>query len=110
MNHYMYLGIAVLADAMGASALKSADGLRVPFPSFLALLGYGTAFFCLALAVRTMPISIANALWSGLSIAAVAVVGYIVHRQALDRAAVMGLVLIFAGIAVFQWSSLVTRS
>jgi small multidrug resistance pump len=105
MNQYLYVGLAVLADTAGAYALKAADGFRIPVPSVLAMLAYAGAFFFLALAVRTIPIGIANALWSGLSIVLVAIVGYLVHGQSLDRAAVLGMLLIFAGIVVLNLGS-----
>jgi small multidrug resistance pump len=97
MNQYLYVGLAVAADTAGASALKAADGFRLPIPSLLALIAYGGAFFFLALAVRTIPIGVANALWSGLSIVFVALVGYLVHGQTLNRPALLGMLLIFAG-------------
>lgn len=97
MNQYLYVGLAVIADTAGASALKAADGFRIPLPSAIAMLAYGVAFYFLALAVRTIPIGVANAIWSGLSIVLVALVGYIVHGQSLDRTAVLGMLLVFAG-------------
>jgi multidrug transporter EmrE-like cation transporter len=102
MNQYLYVGLAVLADTAGASALKAADGFRIPVPSMLAILAYGGAFVFLALAVRTIPIGIANALWSGLSIVLVALVGYLVHGQTLNKAAVLGMLLVFAGTVVLN--------
>ena len=59
MNHYWYIGLAVGADAVAATALKAADGFRVPMPSLLALLGYGAAYFFLSQAVRTLPDGVA---------------------------------------------------
>jgi len=105
VNQYLYVGLAVLADTAGASALKAADGFRIPVPSVLAILAYGGAFVFLALAVRTIPIGIANALWSGLSIVLVALVGYLVHGQTLNRAALLGMLLIFAGTVVLNLGS-----
>lgn len=110
MNQYLYVGIAVLADTAGATALKAADGFRVPVASLLALLGYGTAFFFLALAVRTIPIGVANALWSGLSIVMVAVAGLVFHHQPLDRVSVLGMALIIAGIFVLNLGSSALKS
>jgi len=97
MNQYLYVGLAVAADAAGAAALKSADGFRQWLPSLVALLAYGGAFYFLAQAVRTIPIGIANAIWSGLSIVLVALVGYLMHGQTLSRTAVAGMALVFAG-------------
>ena len=99
---YAYVALAVVADAAGATALKSADGLRLPIPALLAFAAYGGAFYFLAMAVRTIPIGVANALWSGCSILLVALIGLIVHRQSLDRTAVVGLALILVGTVVLN--------
>ena len=105
MNHYMYIGLAVASDAAAASALKAADGFRVPLPSLLALVGYVAAFFFLSQAVRTLPVGVANALWSGVSVLAVALAGYMIHRQVLSLPSVLGLLLICGGTALLYYGS-----
>jgi small multidrug resistance pump len=105
MNHYMYIGLAVGADAAAASALKAADGFKVPVPTFLALVGYAAAFFFLSQAVRTLPVGVANALWSGLSVIAVATAGFIIHRQALSLPSIFGLLLVCGGTALLYFGS-----
>jgi small multidrug resistance pump len=97
MNHYIYITLAVGADVAAASALKATDGFKVPAPSLLALAGYGAAFYFLSQAVRTLPVGVANALWSGLSVIAVAMAGYVVHRQTLSPSSMFGLLLICGG-------------
>jgi small multidrug resistance pump len=105
VNHYVYVGLAALADTAGASALKAADGFRLPVPSVIAILAYGGAFVFLALAIRSIPIGIANALWSGLSILLVALVGYLAHGQHLDRTALIGMLLVLSGTVVLNLGS-----
>jgi small multidrug resistance pump len=105
MNHYLYISLAVGADAAAASALKAADGFRVPLPSLLALLGYGAAFFFLSQAVRTLPVGVANALWSGFSVILVAISGYVVHRQMLSLPSISGLLLICGGTALMYFGT-----
>jgi small multidrug resistance pump len=100
MNHYLYICLAVCADAAAAIALKEADGFRAPVPSLFALVGYGAAFFFLSQAVRTLPVGVANALWSGFSVIVVAMAGYIVHREALSLSSISGLLLIGGGTAL----------
>jgi small multidrug resistance pump len=107
MHPYVYLAVAILADVAGASALKAADGFRQPLPSLLAVLGYGSAFFFLSLAVRTIPIGIANALWSGFSILLVAAVGLVVHREPLAQSTIAGLLLICSGTVLLNLGALV---
>jgi small multidrug resistance pump len=105
MNHYIYISLAVGADAAAASALKAADGFKVPVPSLLALVGYGAAFFFLSQAVRTLPVGVANALWSGLSVIAVAMAGYIIHRQVLSLPSIFGLLLICGGTTLLYFGT-----
>jgi small multidrug resistance pump len=105
MNHYIYIGLAVGADAAAASALKAADGFKVPVPTLLALIGYAAAFFFLAQAVRTLPVGVANALWSGLSVIAVAAAGFIIHRQTLSLPSLFGLLLVCGGTALLYFGS-----
>ena len=105
VNHYFYIGLAVGADAVAASALKAADGFRAPLPSLLALTGYGAAYFFLSQAVRTLPVGVANALWSGFSVIAVAMAGYFINRQALSIPSISGLLLICGGTALLYFGS-----
>ena len=105
MNHYIYIALAVGADAAAACALKAANGFTVAVPSFLALLGYGAAFFFLSQAVRTLPVGVANALWSGLSVIAVAMAGYLLHRQVLSTSSICGLLLVCGGTALVYFGS-----
>jgi small multidrug resistance pump len=105
MNHYIYIGLAVGADAAAASALKAADGFKVPVPTLLALIGYAAAFFFLAQAVSTLPVGVANALWSGLSVIAVAAAGFIIHRQTLTLPTLFGLLLVSGGTVLLYFGS-----
>jgi small multidrug resistance pump len=105
VNHYLYIGLAVGADAAAVVALKAADGFRVPLPSLLAMLGYGAAYFFLSQAVRTLPVGVANALWSGFSVIVVAMAGYVIHRQALSPSSISGLLLICGGTALLYFGS-----
>jgi small multidrug resistance pump len=105
MNHYVYIALAVGADAASVAALKSADGFRAPLPSALALLSFAAAYFFLSQAVRTLHIGVANALWSGFSVIVVAMIGYLFHRQPLSLPSIVGLVLISGGTALLYLDS-----
>jgi small multidrug resistance pump len=105
VNHYVYIGLAVAADAAAVIALKAADGFRAPVPSLLAMIGYGAAYYFLSLAVRTLPVGVANALWSGFSVIVVAMAGYVVHRQALSLSSISGLLLICGGTVLLYYGT-----
>ena len=99
---WLYLIIAIAAEVIGTSALKASDGFSRMLPSVITILGYGVAFYLLALALRTIPVGIAYAVWSGIGIAAIALIGRLWFGQALDTAAVIGIALILAGVLVLN--------
>lgn len=97
---YAYLGVAIVAEVIATSALKASDGFTRPWPSVVTAVGYGIAFYCLALTLRVIPTGIAYAVWSGVGIVLISAVGWVWFRQALDLPALIGLGLIVAGVVV----------
>lgn len=97
---YLYLGIAIVAEVIATSALKASEGFSRLGPSIVTVIGYGVAFFCLSLTLRTIPTGIAYAIWSGVGIVLISAVGWIWMKQALDTPALIGLGLIIAGVLV----------
>jgi len=100
--HYLYLALAIVAEVVGTTALKAADGFTRPWPSLVVVLGYGTAIFLLALVLQRIPVGIAYAVWAGLGIVLVAVAGAVVYRQVPDLPALVGIALIVAGVVIMQ--------
>ncbi|MEI2453924.1 SMR family transporter [Lysobacter firmicutimachus] len=99
---YLYLAIAIVAEVVGTSALKASDGFTRTVPSLLVAAGYGTAFYFLSLVLRTVPVGVAYAIWSGVGIVLIAAIGWLFMKQTLDAGAVLGIGLIVAGVAVIQ--------
>lgn len=99
---YLYLAIAIAAEVVGTSALKASHGFTRLVPSLVVVAGYGVAFYCLSLALRTIPVGIAYAVWSGAGVVLITVIGWLVYRQPLDGPAVLGIALILAGVVVIQ--------
>jgi small multidrug resistance pump len=87
---YLYLFMAILAEVIATSALKSAEGFTKLGPSLLVVLGYGAAFYLLSLVLRHMTVGIAYAIWSGVGIVLVALVGFVVFREMPDTPADLG--------------------
>lgn len=100
MPAWIYLAIAIASEIAATSALKESDGLRRIGPAVVALLGYGIAFACLARALRSIPLGIAYAIWSGVGIASLTLIGAVVYRQLLSGAQLIGIVAIIGGVAV----------
>lgn len=102
MNKWLLLGIAIVAETIATSALKSSEGFSKLVPSAIVLAGYGVAFYFLSLTLRSMPIGIAYAVWSGVGIVLITVVGWAVFGQKLDLPALLGMGLIVAGVVVMN--------
>lgn len=99
---YLYLSIAIIAEVIGTSALKAAEGFTRPGPSLLVIVGYGVAFYFLSLVLKTIPVGIAYAIWAGVGVALITLVGVVFFSQQLDLAAVIGMALIVLGVVVIQ--------
>jgi small multidrug resistance pump len=99
---WFYLAIAIAAEIVATTALKASEGFSRLYPSIFTCIGYGIAFYCLALALRTIPVGVAYAIWSGAGIVAISIIGYVLFRQSLDFAAVTGIGLIVAGVIVLN--------
>jgi small multidrug resistance pump len=102
MSHWLLLAIAIVAEVVGTSFLKASDGFTRLWPSVAVVTSYCIAFYFLALTLRTLPVGIAYAIWAGAGIALIALIGWAIFGQALDRPAVVGISLIVAGILVLQ--------
>lgn len=100
--NYLPLAIAILAEVIATSALKSTEGFTRLAPSAVVVLGYGIAFYCLAITLKTVPVGVAYAIWSGAGIALVTLIAWIFYGQKLDLAAFIGIGLIVAGVVVLQ--------
>lgn len=102
MKTYLFLLAAIVAEVVATSALKASESFTRPLPSLVVVLGYGIAFTCLSMTLRTLPLGVAYAIWSGVGTALVAVVGWLVYRQQLDLPALLGVALIIAGTLVLN--------
>lgn len=108
--HWFYLAIAIISEVIATSALKAADGFTRWGPSVLVVVGYASAFYFLSLTLRSIPLGIVYAIWAGVGIALIALVGWIVYHQALDLWALLGIGLIVAGVVVLNVFSKTTMS
>ncbi|MGI9260990.1 MAG: DMT family transporter [Woeseiaceae bacterium] len=99
---YLYLSIAIVAEVIATSALKASNQLTVLGPSVVSITGYGVSFYLLALALKWIPVGVAYAIWAGVGIALITIVGAVIFKQVLDTPAVIGIGLIIAGVAVLN--------
>lgn len=102
MPGYLYLGIAIAAEVIATTSLKSVEGVAKPIPLALVVLGYGLSFWMLTLVVKSIPIGIAYAIWAGLGIVLVSIAAVFLYQQKLDLPAMLGMALIVCGVVVIQ--------
>lgn len=99
---WLYLFIAVAAEVVGTSALKPSEGFTKLGPSAVVAAGYVLAFYFLSRTLDTIPVGVAYAVWSGVGIVLISLIGWLAFKQTLDAAALVGISLILAGVIVIN--------
>lgn len=99
---FLYLLVAIIAEVIATSALKASEQFSKPIPSIIVVVGYLVAFYFLSLTLKTIPVGIAYALWSGVGIVLVSGAGYFLYKQTLDLPALLGIGLIIIGVIVIN--------
>lgn len=102
MIAYLYLGVAIIAEVVATTALRAADGFTQLWPSLISIVGYAIAFYFLSLTLRSMPVGVAYAIWSGVGIVLISLAGWLLYKQLLDLPAIIGMALIMAGVIVIN--------
>ncbi len=108
MHPYVLLGISIVSEVIATSALKSSQGLTRLWPALLAVLGYCVAFYLVSKVMNHMPTGVVYAIWSGLGIVLISIVGWLMYGQKLDLPAIVGMAMIVGGVLVMQLLSKTT--
>ena len=98
---YFYLSIAILMEVVAMTALKSGGFTKV-VPTIIMSAGYGISFYFMLLALKTIPMGVTYAIWAGVGIILIAVVGFLRYQEVPDLAAVIGMCLIVFGIIIIR--------
>ncbi len=102
MNHWVLLMMAIVLEVIATSALKQSDGFSKLIPSLVAGLGYAGAFWLLAISLKTIPVGIAYAVWAGVGIMAITLIGWVIYGQKLDVPAIAGVAMIGGGVVMIN--------
>jgi len=102
MNKWIALGIAIAAETIATSAMKSSEGFTKLFPSIMVVIGYSVAFYFLSITLKAIPVGIAYAIWSGVGIVLVSLAGWFLYGQKLDGPALIGMALIICGVVIMN--------
>ena len=102
---YLYLALAIVLEVVGSSFMKASDGFSKLLPTTITIIAYIACFFFLSQALKSIPLGIAYAIWGGLGIVLTALISVIIFKQSLDLPAIIGIVLIVAGVFVMNFFS-----
>ena len=99
---YIFLAFAILSEVVATTALKASAEFTKPVPSVIVVVGYAISFYLLTLVLRSLPVGVTYAIWAGMGIFLIAVIGAVYYKEIPDLPAVVGMVLIVAGVVVLQ--------
>lgn len=99
---YLYLTLAIIAEVIATSSLRATEEFTKPVPTLIMVVGYGVAFYFMTLTLRSLPLGITYAVWSGLGIVLISIIGIIFYNEKLDLAATLGMSLIILGVVVIH--------
>lgn len=102
LKYWLFLFAAILSEVTATSSLKASAGFTKAIPSMVVVVGYALSFYFLSLVLKAIPIGIAYAVWAGLGIVLLAVVGRVFFDQSLDTPALIGIALILAGVIIMN--------
>ncbi len=98
----IYLLLAILSEVIATSALKASTGFTKLIPSIIVIIGYCCSFYFMSLTLKTIPLGVTYAIWSGLGIVIIATIGVVFYKESLDLQAILGMGLIIAGVIVIK--------
>jgi small multidrug resistance pump len=99
---WVFLGVAIISEVIGTSALKASEGFSRLWPSVIVVAGYVLAFYFLSLTLKTIPVGVAYAIWSSVGVILIALIAWLLHGQTLDLPAIIGMALIVTGVVVLN--------
>jgi small multidrug resistance pump len=102
MNHWLAIAIAIVAEVTATTALKASNEFTRLLPSLIVVAGYGVAFYFMTISMRVLPVGIMYAIWSGLGIVLISILGWVVYKQTLDVPAMIGMGFIITGVIVIN--------
>ena len=101
-KHYIFLIAAIVSEVIGTAALNASAQFTRLVPSAVVIIGYGLSFYFLSLTFKVMPVGVVYAIWSGLGIVLITLIGLFAFGQKIDLAAALGMGMIIAGVLVIH--------
>ncbi len=105
MHPMILLLLAIFTEVIGTAALKYSAGFTKLVPSLLVVGGYGISFYLFAIALKSIPLGPAYAIWSGVGTAATILISLCLLHEKVDLPLMIGVVLIILGVFVMSFFS-----
>ena len=99
---YLYLAIAIIGELIGTSMLKASEGFSKLFPTIGVIIAFVGSFFFLSIAMKTIPLNTAYAIWSGIGIVATTIISVLIWKEKINVASVTGIVFILIGVVILN--------
>ncbi|MGI9337447.1 MAG: DMT family transporter [Gammaproteobacteria bacterium] len=105
MKYWGFLLVAIIAEVIGTAFLRQSEGFSKLAPSLAVVVGFGLSFYFLSLTLKVIPVGIAYAVWSGLGLVLISLIGWKVFGEKLGAASLLGIALILAGVIILHFST-----
>lgn len=102
LKTYLFLLIAIVFEIIATSSLKASEQFSKFWPSVITVIGYAAAFYFLSLSLDKLNLGVAYAIWSGVGIVIISIVGLLLFKQKMDLPAIIGVGLIICGVVVIN--------
>lgn len=102
MHPIAWLALAIGSEIVATVSLKLSDGFTKPLPAVIVVVGYAISFYALSITLRSIPLGVVYAVWSGVGTAAIVVIGVFLFREVLDTVKVAGIGLIIIGVVMLN--------
>jgi small multidrug resistance pump len=102
MHPVLWLASAIGSEIIATVSLKLSDGFTKPIPVVVVVVGYGISFYAMSIALRSIPLGVVYAVWSGVGTAAIVVIGFFLFREVLDAVKLGGIGLIIVGVVMLN--------
>ena len=102
---WIYLLVAIITEVIATSALKESEGFSKVLPSVIVIIGYSLTFYFMSLVLKELSVGITYAIWSGMGILLISLIGYFKYNQVLDIPGILGMTFIVIGIIILRFFS-----
>ncbi|MCM8532168.1 MAG: SMR family transporter [Lentisphaeraceae bacterium] len=102
MKDYIWLAVAIVFEVGATTMLVKTKEFTKVIPSIAVIIGYILSFYCMSFSLRTIPVGISYAIWSGIGITAISLIAYFSYGQKLDLPAILGMSLILSGVLIIK--------